>query len=367
MRNFGEIKWVEQRAKEVCDEFRKVYEQGSASVKISASVGIATTDNSFNYEDIYRFADIALYRTKTKGKDGYSFYNGEELTAYQSDRTAIESTQKPTADPVESIASFQKDLKEYVFDLATGTSVAKNTVELILEMIRNQFQFSKAYITKINFEDAEVRCIYDWVSVDANVNPTVKVLTIQELTRMYSLFRSGRILVQPAKKHEHIFSLQQDISNSLWVFPLMSQKGLLGCIGFEKESDESIDNVKLVQNIEDVCRQLSTVVVNQFLIEGAVKNYDNMVTVLDCLDEPVYVTRPDAAMPLFANKAAKEQGILYHGEKCGKQHKDGSACFDCPLQRAVEQGGYFEDEEYIIQEVSWGNGASVYVVRIKPF
>lgn len=55
-----------------CDEYNKV--------KISASIGISkVTPELRNYKDLYISADYAMYKTKKKGKDGFTIYSGEEL------------------------------------------------------------------------------------------------------------------------------------------------------------------------------------------------------------------------------------------------------------------------------------------------
>ena len=56
----------------------KVYEKDGQQVKISASIGIAFCPNEGrSFKDLYKKADIALYKTKENGKNGYTIYKDE--------------------------------------------------------------------------------------------------------------------------------------------------------------------------------------------------------------------------------------------------------------------------------------------------
>lgn len=70
---------VMNRAKEINQRCRHTYyQENKEPVSVSVSIGIALYLNgSTDYDTLYKQADIALYQTKQKGKDSYSFYSGE--------------------------------------------------------------------------------------------------------------------------------------------------------------------------------------------------------------------------------------------------------------------------------------------------
>ena len=45
---------------------------------ITLSCGIAKADGSLSFDEVYKMADDALYKTKNNGKNGYSIYGKEK-------------------------------------------------------------------------------------------------------------------------------------------------------------------------------------------------------------------------------------------------------------------------------------------------
>ncbi len=83
---------IEQKAKNICECFRKQYGGEEKAVIVSASVGIACyQQHGLTFETLYKNADIALYLSKQEGKNRYTFFNGQSDVNYISNRTVIEN------------------------------------------------------------------------------------------------------------------------------------------------------------------------------------------------------------------------------------------------------------------------------------
>ncbi len=75
IKNISKLRPLLLKMDTVQDFFRQTFEDGDAKVSISCSVGIALYPKDGNsYEELYRHADKALYRSKMK-KGTYSFYD----------------------------------------------------------------------------------------------------------------------------------------------------------------------------------------------------------------------------------------------------------------------------------------------------
>ncbi len=360
MRNYKNIEVVKQRAKDVNDEFRKSYEQNGMTVNISASIGIATTENSTEFESIYKFADIALYSTKAGGKNGFTFFSGEEDFNYKSSRTEIENKKINHRDPNENINDFSNTLKEYMFNLVESSRVAEYTIQSILSMIKERFGFDRAYIAKLDYEEASVRCIYDWISSEPTDTPVAVQMSFAEITRLHDMLVAKNLVIYNAKNHDHIFSTRQDNNKTLVVFALMNRRALLGYIAFERAGSAEDINKDMEKGLVDTCQQLSTVVINQFLIDNINHQKNNLETVLNNLNEAVYVTKPEAKNPLFINNAAKQINMHFHGRDCFMPN---SACEDCVLKAAISNSGNAEFNDYQCTEIDWSNGTKAYLIR----
>ncbi len=365
LRNYKEHEILIQRAEEVCNEFRKTYEQNSTNVNISASIGIATTQNSYKFEDIYKFADVALYSTKANGKNGFTFYTGQEEIAYESTRTKIENNKVKHSDPAQNIKDFEDNLKEYIFNIVEGTKFAEYTIQSILQMICTQFSFEKAYISKLVYEEIGIKCIKNWIHSTAGIEAEVCDLSFSQTTQLHNLFSEKNFIV--SYPNEHVYNFSESLNdNTLCVFALKNKMTLLGYVVFEKAVKKEDFNLKTTHSIVDVCQQLSTVVINQFLIENIMQKNDNLTQVLNNIPKPIYVTKTKSNKPLFINTAASEEKIAFHGKACfNDKSEDGCSHGICPLKLAINNGGMYEDDDVVCKEIPWSNGTTAYIISQK--
>ena len=70
--------YVRSKCEEICRVFRSNYTGDSSDYKVSASIGVALfPEHGSTFEELYKAADHALYRSKNKGKDTYTIYSPE--------------------------------------------------------------------------------------------------------------------------------------------------------------------------------------------------------------------------------------------------------------------------------------------------
>ena len=74
------------------ETLRQRFEINGREIFISASVGIAYfPDDATNMDALLKHADTAMYRAKSEGRNGYSFFN-DELNAQAQYRLIMESS-----------------------------------------------------------------------------------------------------------------------------------------------------------------------------------------------------------------------------------------------------------------------------------
>lgn len=71
MQNVKDIQAIEICAEKINTALRKTYVEAEKSVLITVSIGIAILTKETTFQELYRLADSALYKTKESGKDGY--------------------------------------------------------------------------------------------------------------------------------------------------------------------------------------------------------------------------------------------------------------------------------------------------------
>ena len=69
---------AEKKAGDLVAALRREVKTDAATCSVSASIGVALTPEAGRvFEALYRNADAALYRTKARGRDGYTFFGDE--------------------------------------------------------------------------------------------------------------------------------------------------------------------------------------------------------------------------------------------------------------------------------------------------
>lgn len=67
--------WVEKKAVELSGKLNKAHTEKLLRWQMAASIGISTAPkDGNNFEELYKKADMALYQTKERGKNGYSIW-----------------------------------------------------------------------------------------------------------------------------------------------------------------------------------------------------------------------------------------------------------------------------------------------------
>lgn len=77
MRGARDLRAVEDKAREVCASVRRHFLNHSIGSTISISVGVACTVRPVSYDELFRQADVALYRAKANGKNRYEFFGSD--------------------------------------------------------------------------------------------------------------------------------------------------------------------------------------------------------------------------------------------------------------------------------------------------
>ncbi len=350
LKNYGDSTVLEERAKEVCERFNKLYVQKEVSVQISASVGIATTEEDKNFETIYKNADIALYNTKARGKNGYAFYTGKEELIYQATRTEIESSGSEQK-------NFNENMREYIFNLLYESKDAENTVQSVLQLICEHFAFSSGYITKLKYEDYLVECIYNWEHADGLRHPAIRTASFLDFSKIYKMFEDEDFVVLDQDDIEYTQMIGTPEITTRYLFGIKHGKILLGYIGFEKFESSERDANKICENIAEICQRLCIFIINQFLLQDNMDDRKNAMSILDAIDEAIYVVRPSQYKVIFSNEAARKKMINPRALTCYKKlYSREEPCLDCPMN----PDNVHDTKE--CKEISWSSGGNANII-----
>ncbi|MCD7992440.1 MAG: GGDEF domain-containing protein [Clostridia bacterium] len=257
MKNITRPEDAEKKAGELLHLFRHLFESEKSSIKVSCSTGIAIYPRDGDaFKEIYKSADKALYRAKSKGKNNYVIYDGEtaedlEGSGLSSIGTAIDSERH--------YAEGSDNLARYVFRNLYQTRDFDRTVNMILEIVGKQFDVSRAYIFE-NTDDGQYGSnTYEWCNegITSQIG-RLKNVNYKECGDYQTLFDENMIFycrdIHKLKpEHETLFS-SQDICSTLqcafeWDSVFAGFVGFDECTGLRLWTQEEVSTLLLVSQI----------------------------------------------------------------------------------------------------------------------
>lgn len=132
-----------ETANNICALVKKTYvgEQVQLPDNVGCSIGIAIIpDDGTKFATVFDKADLAMYYSKSKGKNCYSIYDSNMLSA----KTDIMDMKKDEADAVVSTRNmvFDADFTTYTFSLLSHSRDIDSSLNLLLERIGKKFDLS---------------------------------------------------------------------------------------------------------------------------------------------------------------------------------------------------------------------------------
>ena len=79
MKNIGSMELAERKARELSEQIHKLHIKELDGTEITTSIGLSCyPEHGTTWMELYQHADLALYETKRRGRNGYTVYIGEE-------------------------------------------------------------------------------------------------------------------------------------------------------------------------------------------------------------------------------------------------------------------------------------------------
>ena len=163
---------LRERCEQLLVTFRELFEDMAPNLDVSFSVGAAVVpDHGTNYNDLFKHADEALYRTKSNGKNGYKLYDSQEtlgakLETPSRDSTRIDSDEQP--------GMANDSFAQFVFHSLYESRDLEATIDQVLTFIGEQFNVSRVYIFENNDDNTCCSNTFEWCN--AGITPQLDFL-----------------------------------------------------------------------------------------------------------------------------------------------------------------------------------------------
>ena len=349
-----------KRAMLLCEHIRSGNLCAAGDAPISVSVGIALfPEHGGDFSQLYRNADVALYKAKERGKDTWHIYSGEQFSGYyaRSEPTlANGTTEGSTLSEGEHLKKdFGGNVSEFVFRILYGSADQKQAIHSVLSLLARHYNMSRAYIFENTEGGRSCNNTYEWCA--QGVEPLIgkrQKLPYEEVRRHEERFARNCICIipdvnlLPAETRSLIHSpgVRSMVQIALWEGG--RYRGYVGfdnCVNSLLLAQREIDDLSVAVGI------LSTFLLKQHALERAEKSLAILREVMDHLDAYVFVLNPETHQILFANRKVDEldvqakAGDICHRVFCGRE----LPCAECPMHRLQEGASQMIETEYFNQ------------------
>jgi len=141
---------VKNKAAEMCQKIRNLYEHEVTLDKVSISVGIAIANKErILYKELFKNADLALYETKQRGKDGFTIF----------DKSIDYSDTLSDGNSSRGIAGYVKKKMSEIFEKKGNNNKA---VDEIISLLGNKFNPSMVYIYTVESKHQFAYASFQW-------------------------------------------------------------------------------------------------------------------------------------------------------------------------------------------------------------
>ncbi len=345
------------RAEKLVQTIHNAYFGLVSKYEITGSVGISLyPKHGRTFEELYRRADIAMYKAKHRGKNCYNIYSESMQEALAEGR--ISPGGGEVAERRERALStyFESDFMYNVFELLYETKDMDATVQMILELAGKRFDVDRVYV--FEYDDTErITNTYEWCA--PGIMPekdSLQHISTEPFEKLLSSYDEDGLYycedVAALDDEAREFLDVQGIKSMLHC--AISEEGRrIGIVGFDVCRSMRKWNLDEVAALSYMSRVMSVFLMRKNMREELTATHDSYVQMIENLNGYIYVVDMETFDVLYMNKAVRELGIAM-GSKCYVEAfgRD-TCCENCPVRRLTDEKPYDTEEIYSQVLNSW--------------
>lgn len=355
------IEVLEKRCEELLKMLDRNYESNNTSLPFSISVGIALyPEHGTTYLELFKHADRALYDSKSKGKNQYSFYRSSLIGR----SISVNSNRDPAHSEDLRQKAFEDNMLEFILNMLYETQNPDMTISVCLEMFGKRFNLDRVTIDKFNRSSNQYINAYEWTSPNgfsiADENNIKKYPFL--IDRRYNLIDSSfhatpygvmSICADTLKKYKDDAEVFEVLKIGSFAHCQISHSGeIVGSIGFE-----SANILREFSKDELTSLSIFSVLLGNILLDRRTDKIAERVSrhlqnILDHMQEFIYVVDKNSYEPIYFNSTIRQTlttGSTAH--TCYKRfHNLDEPCKGCPMLKLSKNGNEYID----VRINNWG-------------
>ncbi len=159
LKNTSNINIISEKAKLIGKTLKKSYIDGNTKYKISGSIGISIfSQDASNFEDLYIAADKALYQSKSRGKDCFTFYTEELKHGSMQQLTALENADRLRNNYLDA------DFEMAVYEILQQSEDTKSAINKAIHYIGKHLNVDRSYIFETPDSGKTYGVTYEWTN-----------------------------------------------------------------------------------------------------------------------------------------------------------------------------------------------------------
>ena len=161
MRGMSDRALVENRCQRLLAIFRTAFRDIRSEVDFSCSIGIALSpEHGTSYVELFRRADMALYRAKDQGRNTYVFFDGKDTAFLSRNIRATAVSNRIDSDEQPGLAD--NSLVQYAFRQLYSSRDVDASIGQLLALIGQQTNVSRVYVFENSEDDRFCSNTYEW-------------------------------------------------------------------------------------------------------------------------------------------------------------------------------------------------------------
>ncbi|MBP5604444.1 MAG: diguanylate cyclase, partial [Ruminiclostridium sp.] len=263
LRGMNHKSHIESKASDICKIFSLICNADDDGVRISGSLGIALyPKDGDTFDELYKKADSALYKSKRSGKSCFTIYTDEESLPSDDEKpiTRVELYQKGL-DFFSSGSGFSGDLLTSAFEMAETGVDMDSAVKSIIEKTGKHFRFSRIIVSESDPDGRVFRDTYIWRSKSADAARTgVISFSNKELNDFCSQFDKNYLLtIYPdnttvLKENAYTTYLLTNKMHSATICGFFRAGRLVGMVSFQDTAGSYICSIEEASVLKELTR-----------------------------------------------------------------------------------------------------------------
>ncbi|MFI3250918.1 MAG: sensor domain-containing diguanylate cyclase [Eubacteriales bacterium] len=188
LRNVSSKEALELKAKQVLAILNKVYRGNQQSYRISGSVGIAKyPEDGITFHELYVNGDKALYESKHRGKNTYTFYT-TALSHGTTEVTTIDARSR------NDLQTFDQGIIADIFSLVFNTSDVEFAIGAVLRRLGTRYGLHRNFVYQISSDESHYYNVFEWCNNGIEESrDDEKVITNKEMHDLFAQADDNRV------------------------------------------------------------------------------------------------------------------------------------------------------------------------------